>query len=49
MATDSVMGLFASPEQLQQQQYQQVLDRNIRLAQLTPMQRAEDQFGLHLA
>ena len=45
MATDSVMGLFASPEQLQQQQYQQVLDRNIRLAQLTPMQRAQAQLG----
>ena len=45
MATDSVMGLFASPEQIQQAQYQQVLDRNIRLAQLTPMQRAQAQLG----
>ena len=45
MATDSVMGLFASPEQIQQAQYQQVLDSNIRLAQLNPMQRAQAQLG----
>lgn len=45
MATDSVMGLFATPEQIQQAQYQQVLDRNIRLAQLNPMQRAQAQLG----
>jgi hypothetical protein len=45
MATDSVMGLFATPEQLQQQQYQQVLDRNIRLAQLNPAQRGLANLG----
>lgn len=38
MATDSIMGLFSTPEQYQQQQYNQLLDRNMRLAQLTPMQ-----------
>lgn len=45
MATDSVMGLFATPEQIQQQQYQQVLDRNIRLAQLNPAQRGLANLG----
>lgn len=45
MATDSVMGLFASPEQIQQQQYQQALDRNIALARLTPMQRGVANLG----
>jgi len=45
MATESVMGLFASPEQYQQQQYQQVLDRNIALAKLNPMQRGVAQLG----
>lgn len=45
MATDSVMGLFASPEQIQQAPYQQVLDRNIALSKLTPMQRAQAQLG----
>lgn len=39
MATDSVMGLFASPEQLQQAQYNQALDRSIELAKLSPVQR----------
>jgi hypothetical protein len=39
MATDSVMGLFATPEQLQQQQYQQVFDRNLQLAKLNPRER----------
>lgn len=38
MATDSIMGLFTTPEQYQQQQYNQLLDRNMRMAQLTPMQ-----------
>lgn len=45
MATDSVMGLFATPEQVQQQQYQQVLDRNIALANLDPYQRANVLIG----
>lgn len=45
MATDSVMGLFATPEQIQQQQYQQVLDRNIRLSQLSPFERANAMIG----
>jgi hypothetical protein len=39
MATDSVMGLFASPEQIQQQQYQQAFDRNLQLARLNPRER----------
>lgn len=39
MATDSIMGLFASPEQLQQAQYNQALDRSIQLAKLSPVQR----------
>lgn len=39
MATDSVMGLFATPEQLQQQQYQQAFDRNLQLARLNPRER----------
>lgn len=39
MATDSVMGLFATPEQLQQQQYQQAFDRNLQLAKLNPRER----------
>jgi len=45
MATDSVMGLFQDPQQYQQQQYQQVLDRNIRLAQLDPFERANAMIG----
>lgn len=40
MATDSVMGLFTDPQQYQQAQYQQALDRNIKLAQLDPFERA---------
>ena len=39
MATDSVMGLFATPEQIQQQQYQQAFDRNLQLARLNPRER----------
>lgn len=45
MATDSVMGLFQDPQQYQQQQYQQVLDRNIRLAQLDPFERSSAMIG----
>lgn len=45
MATDSVMGLFATPEQLQQQQYQQVFDRNLQLAKLNPRERNVAMFG----
>jgi hypothetical protein len=45
MATDSVMGLFQDPQQIQQQQYQQVLDRNISLAKLDPFQRATALIG----
>lgn len=46
MATDSIVGgLFATPEQYQQQQYNQALERNIRLAQLNPMQRGLAQLG----
>jgi hypothetical protein len=45
MATDSVMGLFQDPQQYQQQQYQQVLDRNISLAKLDPFQRATALIG----
>lgn len=45
MATDSVMGLFATPEQLQQQQYQQALDRNMQLARLNPRERNVAMFG----
>lgn len=39
MATDSAMGLFATPEQFQQQQYQQAFDRNLQLAKLNPRER----------
>lgn len=46
MATqDSIMGLFASPEQIQQAQYDAALKRNVELAQLTPMQRGLAQLG----
>ena len=45
MATDSIMGLFTTPEQYQQAQYNQLLDRNVRLAQLNPMQRNVAQLG----
>ena len=39
------MGLFQDPQQYQQQQYQQVLDRNIKLAQLDPFERANAMIG----
>lgn len=43
MATDSVMGLFADPQQIQQAQNQAALQRGIDLAQLDPFQRASAQ------
>lgn len=43
MATDSVLGLFASPQQLQQQQYNNALAQSVQLAQLTPAQQAAAQ------
>lgn len=43
MATDSVMGLFADPQQIQQAQQQAALQRGIDLAQLDPFQRASAQ------
>lgn len=43
MATDSVMGLFADPQQIQQQQQQAALTRGIQLAELDPFQRASAQ------
>lgn len=43
MATDSVMGLFADPQQYQQAQQQAALQRGIDLAQLDPFQRASAQ------
>lgn len=46
MATDSIVGgLFATPEQLQQQQYNQAFERNVQLARLNPMQRGLAQLG----
>jgi len=38
MATDSIMGLFTTPEQYQQAQNQAALQRGVQLAQLDPMQ-----------
>mgnify|MGYP000704009271 CR=1 FL=1 len=43
MATDSVMGLFADPQQIQQAQQQAALTRGIQLAELDPFQRANAQ------
>jgi hypothetical protein len=43
MATDSVMGLFADPQQIQQAQQQAALQRGIQLAELDPFQRASAQ------
>lgn len=43
MATDSVMGLFADPQQIQQAQQQAALARGIQLAELDPFQRASAQ------
>lgn len=43
MATDSVMGLFADPTQIQQAQQQAALTRGIQLAELDPFQRASAQ------
>lgn len=43
MATDSVMGLFADPQQIQQAQQQAALARGVQLAELDPFQRANAQ------
>ena len=43
MATDSVMGLFADPQQIQQAQQQAAMNRGIELARLDPFQRASAQ------
>ena len=43
MATDSVMGLFATPQMIQQQQYNDALNQSMRMAQLTPIQQATAQ------
>lgn len=43
MATDSIMGLFQTPEQYQASQNQAALTRGIELAQLDPFQRATAQ------
>jgi len=43
MATDSIMGLFTTPEQYQQAQSQAALQRGVQLAQLDPLQRASAQ------
>jgi hypothetical protein len=43
MATDSVLGLFADPQQYQMQQQQAALQRGVDLAQLDPFQRASAQ------
>lgn len=43
MATDSIMGLFQTPEQYQASQNQAALARGIELAQLDPFQRATAQ------
>lgn len=48
MATDSIMGLFQTPEQYQQALYQQNLDRNIALSKLDPRQRNVAMFGTSL-
>jgi hypothetical protein len=43
MATDSIMGLFTTPEQYQQAQSEAALNRGVQLAQLDPLQRASAQ------
>jgi len=43
MATDSIMGLFTTPEQYQQAQSQAALQRGVQLAQLDPLQAARAQ------
>jgi len=43
MATDSIMGLFTTPEQYQQAQSEAALNRGVQLAQLDPFQRASAQ------
>jgi hypothetical protein len=43
MATDSIMGLFTTPEQYQQAQSEAALNRGAQLAQLDPLQAARAQ------
>lgn len=43
MATDSIMGLFTTPEQYQQAQQNAALERGMKLAQLDPFERASAQ------
>jgi len=43
MVTDSIMGLFTTPEQYQQAQNEAALNRGVQLAQLDPLQRAAAQ------
>jgi hypothetical protein len=43
MATDSIMGLFTTPEQYQQAQSNAALQRGVQLAQLDPLQAARAQ------
>lgn len=43
MATDSILGLFTTPQAYQQAQNEAALDRGVRLAQLDPFQRAAAQ------
>jgi hypothetical protein len=43
MATDSIMGLFTTPEQYQQAQSEAALNRGVQLAQLDPLQAARAQ------
>lgn len=43
MATDSILGLFTTPEQYQQAQNEAALARGVQLAQLDPFQRASAQ------
>jgi tetratricopeptide (TPR) repeat protein len=50
MATDSILGLFTSPEQYQLAQNQQLLDQSMKLAQLGPFEgaRASTMYGAGL-
>lgn len=50
MATDSILGLFTSPEQYQQSRDQQLLEQSIKLSQLGPFEgaRASTMYGAGL-
>ena len=50
MATDSILGLFTSPEQYQQARDQQLLEQSMRLSQLGPFEgaRASTMYGAGL-